>query len=98
MRNLLITLYIVYFSKNLLLFWIHHHILLEKMGYCSRKMTPRLYGQRSTGKGGAIMLWDFLLFIAIGPLVAFFIYYLTEDRRRTKQYLEELREGSRLSS
>ena len=43
------------------------------------------------------MLWDFILFITIGPLIGFFIYYLTEDRRRAEKYHEELRHGSRLT-
>ena len=44
----------------------------------------------------AIMLWDFLLFVVIGPLIGFFVYYLCEDRKRSKRYLDELRDNSHL--
>ncbi len=35
------------------------------------------------------MFWDFFLFVIIGPLIAFFIYYLTEDRKRADRYRAE---------
>ncbi len=42
------------------------------------------------------MLWDFILFMIVGPLVGFFIYYLTEDRKRSEEYLDQLRNESSL--
>lgn len=42
------------------------------------------------------MLGDFMLFIILGPLVGFFIYYLAEDRKRSEKYLDEIKHNSRL--
>lgn len=42
------------------------------------------------------MIWDFLLFIIIGPLVGFFVYYLTEDRRKSEKLIDQLKSESRL--
>ncbi len=43
------------------------------------------------------MLWDFFLFIIIGPLVGFFVYYLSEDKKRSEKYLEDdIKSNSRL--
>jgi hypothetical protein len=35
------------------------------------------------------MFLDFLLLISIGPIIAFFIYYLSDDRRRSQEYFEQ---------
>jgi len=40
---------------------------------------------------------DFFLFVILGPLVGFFVYYLCEDRKRSDEYHEELRRQSRLT-
>ena len=42
------------------------------------------------------MFGDFLLFVIIGPLVGFFIYYLSEDRKKSEKYSDQLRSESRL--
>jgi len=52
---------------------------------------------RVTAKwGGTKMFWDFLLFVIIGPLVGFFVYYLSEDKKRTEKFTDQLRSESRL--
>ncbi len=35
------------------------------------------------------MLREFILFIILGPLVGFFIYHLTEDRKRSEEFRDE---------
>lgn len=42
------------------------------------------------------MLWDFILFLTIGPLIGFFIYYLAEDRRRSDDFFDHLENESHL--
>lgn len=42
------------------------------------------------------MLWDFMLFIVLGPLVGFFVYYLLEDRKRSEKYLDDIKHNSHL--
>ncbi len=37
------------------------------------------------------MFLDFLLLISLGPIIAFFIYYLSDDREKSRKYLEENR-------
>jgi hypothetical protein len=37
------------------------------------------------------MFVDFLLFVSIGPIIAFFIYYLCADRKKSREYFEEHR-------
>ena len=42
------------------------------------------------------MWWDFLLFITIGPLIGFFLYFLRDNQNRSDQHLNELKEHSHL--
>ena len=42
------------------------------------------------------MIWDFLLFVIIGPLVGFFVYYLSEDRKKSDKFIDKLRSETRL--
>ena len=46
--------------------------------------------------GGVSMWWDFLLFITLGPLIGFCIYYLSERKNRSDDHLNQLRENSHL--
>jgi len=43
------------------------------------------------------MIWEFLALVCIGPVIGFFVYYLLDDRKRTEEYLDQLRAGSRLA-
>lgn len=42
------------------------------------------------------MWWDFLLFVTIGPLIGFCMYYLCDHKNRTQEHLNQLREDSHL--
>lgn len=42
------------------------------------------------------MLWDFLLFMTIGPLIGFFIYFLRDHKNRAEEHLNQIRENSHL--
>ncbi len=42
------------------------------------------------------MIWDFLVFVIIGPLVGFFVYYLFEDRKKSEKFIDKLRSETRL--
>ncbi len=42
-------------------------------------------------------MWcDFILFVTIGPLVALFIYFVSDHKNRAEEHLKEIRENSHL--
>jgi len=42
-------------------------------------------------------MWlDFLLFLTIGPLIGFIMYFLSDHKNRSEEHLKELRENSHL--
>jgi len=42
-------------------------------------------------------MWcDFLLFITIGPLIGFCMYFLSDHKKRSEERLNQLRENSHL--
>ncbi len=42
------------------------------------------------------MWWDFFLFVTLGPLVALFIYFVSDHKNRAEEHLKEIRENSHL--
>ena len=38
------------------------------------------------------MLLDLLMFLSIGPIIGFFIYYLSNDRQRSEDYFRNSRD------
>ena len=58
-------------------------------------LQPNPY-RRINKTGGNIMWWDFLLFITIGPLIGLCMYFLSGNKKRSEEHLNQLRENSHL--